>query len=362
MNYFTTMNLPAPTFGEFSSYYKQYEKNPHAASQDFQNSLQQFFGSQGIVLFSNCFTAIAIGLYWACLDRPQNVAVSSLGYRRSTDIIKWSGLNPIYVDNDYNNLGMSYNHLEQILRSQDIGCILAQHPMVTLLEIDKFEQLSDKYNVPIIFDSVEATGEFYGGKKIGNFGLMESFSLHPSKVLNAAEGGILSFGSSDRYCEFTQFLTHNGLVSQSDLTFSSGLFDIEPLHAVMGLASVDAYPSFIEQFKSHYQIYQKIFSKCTKYFALVEYNEHVSPNYKTILIRLSPEYVPLRTQLLMHLESLNIGARAYYYPLHSNIESYLDLPQTRRLALELLFLPIGHSVSDADVEYIANSTLSFFSY
>ena len=52
-----------------------------------------------------------------------------------------------------------------------------------------------------------------------------------------------------------------------------------------------------------------------KYFALVEYNEHVSPNYKTILIRLSPEYVPLRTQLLMHLESLNIGARAYYYPL-----------------------------------------------
>ena len=86
-------------------------------------------------------------------------------YRRSTDIIKWSGLNPIYVDNDYNNLGMSYNHLEQILRSQDIGCILAQHPMVTLLEIDKFEQLSDKYNVPIIFDSVEATGEFYGGKK-----------------------------------------------------------------------------------------------------------------------------------------------------------------------------------------------------
>ena len=74
----------------------------------------------------------------------------------------------------YNNLGMSHSILSRFLEVKTSDA-LAQHPMVTLLEIDKFEQLSDKYNVPIIFDSLKLQVNFMEEKNVSSL-----WNLFPS--------------------------------------------------------------------------------------------------------------------------------------------------------------------------------------
>ena len=64
---------------------------------------------------------------------------------------------------------------------------------------------------PEIEDACQAIGTAYKGKKVGTFGLMGCFSLHPFKVLSCAgDGGFIST-NDDAYAERLKWLrTHKG--------------------------------------------------------------------------------------------------------------------------------------------------------
>ena len=90
---------------------------------------------------------------------------------------------------------------------------------------------------------------------------------------------------------------------------------------------------------------------------MVEYDLNAEPNFKSVLVELT-NYSAGYAQLLEYLEAFQIGARPYYYPLHS-LTKEENLPTARRLAERYIFLPIGHSVSLDDIGYICSKLLDF---
>ena len=190
------MNLPAPSYERFVDIYNCYKNEPLDAILDFENLLSNFFNVKKVATYTNCFTALSLALQYFTNKRTKTVAIAGLSYRRTTDIVLWSGLKPIYIDNDLDTLGMSLSKLTEQLENSAIGCVLLQHPMVNLVDVQNFISVCDRYEVPILIDSVEATGGTLYGRKIGSIGKIEGFSLHPSKVINGAEGGILTFSTS----------------------------------------------------------------------------------------------------------------------------------------------------------------------
>lgn len=206
MPYFTTMNLPAPPYALFKRLLDAYESKPDLAVSDFEEELKTFFDVNGVTTFTNCFTALSILLLYACKGRSKSVAISGLSYRRTVDIVLWAGLKPVFVDSSCLDLAMSIESLIKTLETTKIGCVLIQHPMVNIGDIDRYIEIGKLYGVPIVFDSVEATGASYKGFKVGRFGLAEGFSLHPSKVINGAEGGVLTLGQIGNTNPFKNFL------------------------------------------------------------------------------------------------------------------------------------------------------------
>jgi dTDP-4-amino-4,6-dideoxyglucose len=348
MTYYTTMNLPAPSYTDFAEKYNQYKNDPYNAISDFENALKRFFDVEAATTFSNCFTALSIALNYATRDKPKTVATQGMAYRRTTDIILWAGLNPVYVDNSSDSTCMSFKDLIKKLETVRVGCILVQHPMVKMCDVDQFLEIGEAYEIPVVFDSVEATGASYNERRIGGFGLAESFSLHPSKVINAAEGGVLTFGDIDEHRSFNRHLVEIGVLCPH--TGRKQLFSIEPVHAIMGMASLEIYDKVCSVFKKQYLRYLSHL-KNLKSLDLIEYDFSTNPNFKSILVRLKDNWINGRSKLLAHLESFNIGARAYYSPLHQLTDKEL-LPNARAMAERYIFLPIGHSVKLTDIDYI----------
>lgn len=349
------MNLPAPTYDAFNNIFSTYKTRPNEAILEFESALKQFFDAEATSTFTNCFTAIAIGLLYATHNKSKSVAIAALAYRRTTDIVLWAGLKPVYIDNDLETLCMCPYNLEKQLVKGNIGCVLIQHPMVNIIDPTIYTKLCEKYNVNIIFDSVEATGGNFNGKKIGNFGLLEAFSLHPSKVLNAAEGGVLTFGTKKNYHDFISFMETIGIRYESSKV--KNMFGLEPVHAALGLASIRNYPNSRKQFKEHYDKYKRNLEGHRTY-ELIHYCDEQDPNYKTVLVKLKTNQCFFRKQLLVFLEERQIGARAYYSPLYSDIDDE-EFPNAKLLSEKYIILPIGHSVTKKDIDFICASLFQF---
>lgn len=355
MGYFSTMNLPAPPHGRFLEFLRKYENMPREAVATFEEALRTFFQVEGVATMSNCFTALSIALLFATRGRARTVAIAGLAYRRTVDIVLWAGLRPVCVDTSPETLAMSLDDLRRKADRQAIGCVMVQHPMVNICDVDAYLAFGREYAIPIVFDSVEATGGSYKGKKVGGFGLVEGFSLHPSKVLNGAEGGVLTFGRRGHYDEFLGFIDEIGVRDGRD--GRQRLFGLEPLHAIMGLASLTIYEEARSRFREQYLRYRKNLGS-SRILELVEYDVESDPNFKSILVRMRGALVGQRARLLENLEKFNIGARAYYAPLHTAISS-ADAPNASALAGSYAILPTGYSVSLSDIDFICDKIAEF---
>lgn len=355
MAYFTTMNLPAPSHAQFQEKLGRYRERPEAAVADFEHALRRFFDVPEVSTWTNCFTAIALSLIHATRGRSRRVALAGLAYRRTADILLWAGLEPVFVDNAPDLLSMDLDALRDLLRAEDIGAILFQHPMVHIADVQAVTDLARDFDVPLVFDSVEATGGSYRGQRIGRFGLAEAFSLHPSKVINAAEGGVLTFGSPAARIAFDQSMTALGVLCPD--TGRQQLFRLEPVHAVMGLASLEIYEDVRALHKQQFERYAHGLAS-SRSLELVRYDALCDPNYKSILVRIRSEQGGDRARLMAQLEQLGIGARAYYAPLHA-LTRDAALPQARALAERYMILPVGHSVALADIDWICARILGF---
>lgn len=354
MRYLSTMVLESPSYESFLRRYSKYKTEPKRSVIDFEAALCKFFDVDASSTFNNCFAAIAIALIYATSLRIKTVAIAGMAYRRTSDIVRWAGLEPVYVDNDPETLCMCPYQLERVLAANKVGAVLVQHPVVTICDPTLYVELCDAYQVPLIFDTVEATGQKYKGKMLGGFGIAEAFSLHPSKVINGAEGGVLTFGDKQEHKNFQNFLQSIGVINQNG---NQILFGLEPTHAVLAMESLTIFESVREKLQKQYNKYKTILSSSSVY-KIVEYQECSYPNYKSILVELPTNDKSFRANLLQYLESFQIGARPYYWPLHQLVSS-ANLPVAQAASEKYLLLPTGHTVTDRDIERICKKMSEF---
>jgi dTDP-4-amino-4,6-dideoxygalactose transaminase len=143
-----------------------------------------------------------------------------------------------------------------------------------------------------------------------------------------------------------------------DESFNFGsMYALEPLHAIMGLASLEIYDDITQTHKIHYETYSSRLQKA-KNVQVIEYDINNKSNYKSILIKLKRNKGLERDGFIKFLENYNIGARPYYSPLHPFTKNY-SVKTAQELSNELLFLPIGHSVNEKIINFICEKILEY---
>ena len=112
----------------------------------------------------------------------------------STDVapIFQLNLNPLLCDINLENLSLDLSHLEQIYRTEKPDVLFLVSILGFSSDIKNILKLSKKYNVKIIEDNCESVGSKFNNKKLGNFGLMSSFSTFFGHHFSTIEGGIVT--------------------------------------------------------------------------------------------------------------------------------------------------------------------------
>ena len=199
--------------------------------EDLEAELCKLHGVGYCVACCSGFMTLELAIRAIALDKPE-VITPSLTYRRMDSIIKWAGKAPVFCEVDSHTLGVSAETVFQKI-TENTALILAAHPIVNLCDIDGITRLSEKYTIPVVFDSVEAAYAEYHytkqhGKSIGSFPEAEVFSVHASKFLNGCEGGYLTTNNSGVANKIKQLRQEFG-------------YGMNPYHAAMTLTSGEGY-------------------------------------------------------------------------------------------------------------------------
>src|SRR5207253_2022471 len=72
------------------------------------------------------------------------------------------------------------------------SAVLATHTYGTPCDVEGLAEVAQAQGMKLFFDAAHAFGSMHGGAAVGGFGDAEVFSLSPTKVLVAGEGGLIS--------------------------------------------------------------------------------------------------------------------------------------------------------------------------
>ena len=308
-----------------------------------------------------CVTNGTIAIMMACkaLGLTGSVIVPSFTFPATVQALVWAGLEPIFCDIDTETHCISYQQAALLVRN-DTSAVLGVHVWGRPCDTDMLDKLGSKAGIKIFYDACHAFGVSHKHEHIGNFGELEIFSFHATKILGSAEGGCLTTNND----ELAAILrTMRSFHSDYTETFSPMRINGKMSEAQAALALIS-----LNQFEAHVNNNKKQWQRYVQYLddlpglKIAKFNEKEAQNYQYFVCEINAsEFGINRDQLLRVLQAENIQARRYFYPAVHMLEPFvnhshnLTLPETDRLCQEVIQLPLGGRCNLKAVEKVAKT-------
>src|SRR5260370_35112627 len=116
------------------------------------------------------------------------VILPSFTFFATGQAVLWDGLNPVFDNSDTDSWNISPADIEKKI-SDGTSAILAVHLSGNPCDVAALGAIARRHSLKLVFDAAHAFGSEYRGIPIGSFGDAEEFSLSPTKLLVAGEGG-----------------------------------------------------------------------------------------------------------------------------------------------------------------------------
>lgn len=204
------------------------------------------------------------------------VVVPALSWATDLSPVIQLGLEPIICDVNLNDLSVDVENLEQIFTNTDAKCLILVSVLGLSPKMKEIVDLCEKYNVTLLEDACESMGTLCNGEKLGNFGVMSSFSTYFGHHMSTIEGGLVCTSDNELANICTSIRSHGWdrdlpenvreslrkewNVSKFDAlyTFYYSGFNVRStdLQAYIGLSQIDKLDNAIEMRNYNYSLYR----------------------------------------------------------------------------------------------------------
>jgi len=163
----------------------------------FEKSLESYLGENSKVAAVSSGTAgIHLGLILLGVQKGDTVLCQSFTFSASANPIIYIGAKPIFIDSEKDTWNICPAHLEDAIKdcihkNKKPKAIIAVHLFGMPYNIKAIDDISKKYEIPILEDSAEALGSSYKEKKCGTFGDISVLSFNTNKIITISGGGAL---------------------------------------------------------------------------------------------------------------------------------------------------------------------------
>jgi len=177
----------------------------------FEKDFSNWIGSKYSVFVNSGSSANLLMLYAGIIlnkFKNKKIVVPSLCWATDLSPVMQLGLVPILVDCNLENLSVDINHLEELFKKESPAALMLVSVLGLSPDMDKIVNLCKNYGVVLLEDNCESQGTTYKNTKLGNFGLMSSFSTYFGHTMSTIEGGLITTNNKEVYETLIQLRSH----------------------------------------------------------------------------------------------------------------------------------------------------------
>lgn len=320
--------------------------------EEFEAEFAAWLGVKHVVSVSSGTDALKYALWALDLKPGDEVITTPLTFIATAEAIALVGAKPVFVDVEPETFLIDFRKIEEAITDRT-RAIIPVHLFGSVADMDAINEIASKHNIAVVEDAAQAHGATYKGRKAGALGLSSTFSFYPTKNLSAfGEAGAVATNSSE-IAERVFMLKNHGQKGAYYSVFIGENGRMDALQAGILLKKMKYIEGWNQKRRKLANIYLEELSD-VEGVKFQKIPEGVNSVYHLFVI-----LHPKRDLLKEELEKIGIPTRIYYQvPLHLQPAfSYLgykkgDLPVAEKISSELLALPIGPWMSEADVKEV----------
>lgn len=328
----------------------------------FEEEFAQFVGTKHAVALSSGTAALDF-VFMALGLSGKGVVTSTWSFIASANTIMHAGATPLLTDISDSDYCLNPSDVEGHLKN-GAKAILPVHIYGHPVDWDRFQELGERYGVPLVEDACQAHGATYKGRSVGSLGIAAAFSFYPSKNMTVlGDGGMLTTNDSTLAAQVSK-MRDAGRRSEYEHDVMGYTARMNSVNAAIGRVQLKHLRQWNERRR---EIADKYFRQLADTAPSVglppRRSRDLEPVYHQYVIRTSHRD-ELRSRLLERRiqTGIHYPIPIHLQPLYLNTFGYKEgtYPHSEALAKECLSLPMHPFLSDDDVDYVCEEVAAFF--
>ncbi len=222
----------------------------------FEEEVCRVTGAREAVAMSSCTAGLMLAAQALELPAGAEVIVPSFTFAATAQALVWNGLVPVFCDCRPDTLTLDPTDVERNLTSRT-AAICAAYVYGLPPDIEALTELGERHGIPVYFDSAQGLGAEFQGRKAGGFGQCEIFSLSPTKVVTAIEGGVICTGDSRLSARLRSMRDYGKDPQKGEDMVHLGLSArMSELHAAVGLLSLRRVDELVKARRQLIEVYR----------------------------------------------------------------------------------------------------------
>jgi len=326
----------------------------------FEEECARYLGVKEAVAVSSATSGLILAV--KALGLTGEVIVPSFTFTATVHSLIWNGLTPVFVDCEEGTYNIDLRDVERKLTPKT-SAIMPVYIFGNPPRMKELAEIAQKHGLKLVFDSAQAFGAEYEGVRAGGFGDCEVFSLSPTKVLTAIEGGLVTTNNV-KLAEYLRKARDYGKCGE-DIECVGLSARMSELHALVGLKNLGNVDKCLKTRRELIALYQGLLRDINGIsFQEVLSGNKSSGNYMVIFID-EELFGMSRDKLCEALEAENIETKKYFYPAVHMQEAYRafrkryegKLPVTENASETGLALPLYGHMEPVSVEKVCGAIM-----
>lgn len=336
----------------------------------FEEAFAHYVGASHACAVSNCTTALHLALHVLGVGQGDEVLTVSHSFIATANVVRYCGATPVFVDIEPRTFNIDPTKIEAAITPRT-RVIMPVHQMGMPCDMAAIMAVARRHDLPVVEDAACAIGsEIRTGdrwERIGRpHGTIACFSFHPRKIVTTGDGGMLTTSDSALDAKFRLLRQH--AMSVPDTTrhaAKSVIFEEYPevgfnyrmtdIQAAVGNVQLRRLPGILARRIELAECYSRALAEIPGLVAPFV-PEYARPNYQSYPVQVTAEYPLSRNDLMNHLLACKISTRrgimnAHQEPAYANTGQF-HLPVSELARDNVVLLPLFHSMTDADQEYV----------
>lgn len=325
--------------------------------QEFEERWRRYIGTRHAIAVNSCTAALHIALECIGIGKGDEVIVPSNTFVSTANVVLFCSAKPIFAEIDPRTFNINPGDIENMI-TEKTKAIIPVHLAGQPCEMDQIMKIAKEHNLYVFEDAAHAHGSVYHGKKCGTFGIANSFSFYPTKVMAGAEGGIITTDNNE-IAERARRLRNcgRGGMGPLEITDIGYNYRMNELQAILCLYQMDNLEMLLERRKKIADYYTEGLDEIEGIESPYKIDD-VKCSYYTYIIKVNSD----RDKLRERLNHRGIGTSIMYHPVHlqpvyRKLFGYKEgmLPITEKVSKRVMSLPIYPKMSDDDVDYVISA-------